>query len=179
VKVAVYLRVSRIEQTTDNQLPALQVYARSRGYEIIQVYRESESAWRDGHQAELSRLMRDARRGRFQIVLCWALDRLSRLGATAILDLVNTFRRYNVRVISLQESWTEAPGELGEVLFAIAGWTARMESQRRSERTKAGLARLKAKGKKLGRPPGAVDKKKRQKRVARIHAQYFTPDGVW
>lgn len=179
MKVAAYLRVSSIEQTTDNQLPALEAYAQSRGYEIIQVYRESESAWRDGHQAELSRLMRDARRGRFQIVLCWALDRLSRLGAAAILDLVNTFRRYGVRVISLQESWTEAPGELGEVLFAIAGWTARMESQRRSERTKAGLARLKAKGKKLGRPPGAVDKKKRQKRVARIHAQYFTPDGEW
>jgi DNA invertase Pin-like site-specific DNA recombinase len=40
-----------------------------------------------------------------------------------------------------------------------------MESQRRSERTKAGLARVKAKGRKLGRPRGSKDKKKRRRRV--------------
>ena len=57
-------------------------------------------------------------------------------------------------MLSYQESWTEAPGELGELLFAIAGWVARMESQRKSERTKAGLARLVVQGKKLGRPKG-------------------------
>ena len=63
-----------------------------------------------------------------------------------------------------QESWTEAPGELGELLFAIAGWVAKMESQRRSERTKAGLAKLKSQGKTLGRPPGSQDKKERKRR---------------
>jgi DNA invertase Pin-like site-specific DNA recombinase len=47
-------------------------------------------------------------------------------------------------------AWTEDPGELGELLFAIAGWVARMESQRRSERTKTGLARARAHGKILG-----------------------------
>jgi DNA invertase Pin-like site-specific DNA recombinase len=56
------------------------------------------------------------------------------------------------------------PGEIGEILYAIAGWVARMESQRRSERTKAGLARVKVQGKSLGRPQGAKDKKKRKVR---------------
>ncbi len=61
-----------------------------------------------------------------------------------------------------QESWTEAPGELAELLFTLTGWVARMESQRRSERTRAGLARVKAQGKRLGRPPGSKDKRKRR-----------------
>ena len=69
-----------------------------------------------------------------------------------------------MKVISYQESWTEAPGELGELLYALAGWVARMESQRRSERTKAGLARVVAQGKKLGRPKGSKDKRKRRRR---------------
>ena len=94
----------------------------------------------------------------------WSLDRLSREGSAAILNLVNAFQVYGVRVISYQESWTEAPGEIGEILYAIAGWVARMESQRRSERTRAGLVRVKAQGKRLGRPPGSKDKRKRRRR---------------
>ncbi|MBM4462182.1 MAG: recombinase family protein [Chloroflexi bacterium] len=54
----------------------------------------------------------------------------------------------------------EAPGELAELLYALTGWVARMESQRRSERTKAGLARAVAQGKKLGQPIGAKDRKR-------------------
>ena len=69
----------------------------------------------------------------------WALDRLSREGAAAILNLIDAFKVYGVRVISYQEAWTEAPGQIGEILYAITGWVARMESQRRSERTKAGI----------------------------------------
>ena len=166
MKAALYLRVSSIEQTTENQLPALQAYAESRGYEIVEVYRERESAWKVGHQKELARLLNDCRNGRhrFALVLVWALDRLSREGAAAILNLVNRFKTYGVRVISYQESWTEAPGEIGEILYAIAGWVARMESERRSERTKAGLARAISQGKKLGRPKGSKDKVKRKLR---------------
>ena len=164
MRVAAYLRVSSSEQNTDNQLPALEAYARSRGYEIIEVYRESESAWRDGHQRELSQLLHDCRSGRrrYDLVLVWALDRLSREGAAAILNMVNAFKSYGVRIVSYSEPWTEAPGEIGEILYAIAGWVARMESQRRSDRTKAGLERLRKNGKKLGRPPGAKDKRRRK-----------------
>ncbi len=68
-----------------------------------------------------------------------------------------------MKVLSYQEGWTEAPGELGELLFAIAGWVARIESQRRSERTKAGLARALVSGKKLGRCQGSKDSGKRKR----------------
>jgi DNA invertase Pin-like site-specific DNA recombinase len=52
---------------------------------------------------------------------------------------------------------------LAEVLYAIAGWIARMESQRRSERTKTGMARARVQGKILGRPKGSKDKKRKNK----------------
>ena len=165
-KVALYLRVSTEEQTVANQLPPLEAFARSRGWEITEIYQESESAWKVGHQRGLSRLLADCRSGKrkFDILLVWALDRLSREGAAAILNLINSFKSYGVRVISYQEPWTEAPGEIGEILYAIAGWVARMESQRRSERTLAGLDRARREGKKLGRPKGAKDKKRRETR---------------
>jgi len=162
MKVVIYARVSTDEQSADNQVEQLKAWAASRGWIIVAIYVETESAWKAGHQRELARLKADAARRKFDAVLVWALDRLSREGALAILQLVNTFKVCGVKVLSYQESWTEVPGELAEILFAIAGWVARMESERRSERTKAGLARVKAKGKNLGRPLGAKDRRKRK-----------------
>lgn len=164
-RAAIYSRVSTEEQTTANQVDVLSAWAKQREFILMEIYQEQESAWRSGHQRELSRLIDDARRRKFDTVLIWALDRLSREGPLAILTLVNRLKICGVRVISYQESWTEAPGELGELLYALSGWVARMESQRRSERTKAGLARLLAQGKRLGRPPGSKDRKKRKRRL--------------
>ena len=169
MKVCIYSRVSTGQQDTTNQSVTLSEWAKQRGFEVVKVYEEEESAWKSGHQRQLARLLDDARRRRFVIVLVWSLDRLSREGALAILSLVHKLTIYGVTVISYQESWTEAPGELAELLYALTGWVARMESQRRSERTKAGLARVKAQGKRLGRPPGSKDKRLRRRR------QTFTP----
>ena len=163
MKAALYLRVSTTEQDTANQLSALEDYGKRRGFEIVQVYSENETAWKAGHQAELAKLFEDARKGKFEVVLVWALDRLSREGALAILSLVDKLKRYGAKVISYQESWTEAPGDLADILYAITGWVARMESQRRSERTKAGLERARREGKPIGKR--GPDKKKRKKRV--------------
>jgi len=152
MKAVIYARVSTDEQTEQNQVDVLEKWAATRGFEVSEVYREQATAWKDGHQKELARLILDAQRGQFQYVMVWALDRLSREGALKILELVNKFNRWNVKILSYQEPWTEAPGELGEVLYALVGWVARMESQRRSERTKAGMDRAKAAGKHVGRP---------------------------
>jgi DNA invertase Pin-like site-specific DNA recombinase len=164
IKASIYVRVSTVTQDTANQLSVLTDWAKQRGFEVVEVYSEEESAWRNGHQRALANLIADAGKRRFQTVLVWALDRLSREGALAILSLVQKFSTCGVKVLSYQESWTEAPGELAELLYALTGWVARMESQRRSERTKAGLARVKAQGKRLGRPPGSKDKRKRKRR---------------
>lgn len=164
MKVGIYSRVSTGVQDTKNQSEVLIDWASQRGYEVVKIYTEEESAWRNGHQRELANMIVDARKRKFQAILVWALDRLSREGALAILSLVQKLSIYGVKVLSYQEAWTEAPGEMSELLYALTGWVARMESQRRSERTKAGLARVKAQGKHLGRPPGSKDQRKRKKR---------------
>ncbi|MCK4723095.1 MAG: recombinase family protein [Dehalococcoidia bacterium] len=164
MKVAIYCRVSTAEQDTANQLLALEKLAKDRGWEVVEVYQEEASAWKDGHQLELSRLLKDASRHRFEAVLVWALDRMTRQGVGSILQLVNTLRMYRVKVISYQDSWTQFPNEAMEELFyAVAGWAAKFESDRRSERIKAGVARRRAAGKPVGRPKGAKDKKPRKK----------------
>ena len=163
MKAVIYARVSTSQQDTTNQTEALLAWAGQRGFEVVKVYQEEDTAWKAGHQKQLAQLKVDASRRRFDAVLVWALDRLSREGALAILQFVNTLKAFGVKVISYQEAWTEAPGELAEVLYAIAGWVARMESQRRSERTKAGMARARAQGKILGRPMGSKDRRKRKK----------------
>ncbi|MFC1963721.1 recombinase family protein [Chloroflexota bacterium] len=167
-KAAVYCRVSTSEQNAKNQTMVLTQWAKQRGNDIVQVYEEADSAWKAGHQRALAQLLQDARKRKFDTVLVWALDRLSREGALAILTLVHRLGAYGVKVISYQESWTEVPGELAELLYALTGWVARMESHRRSERTKAGLARAIAQGKKIGRPLGSKDTRKRRRRSPRL-----------
>ena len=66
-------------------------------------------------------------------------------------------------MVSFQEPWTEVDGPLNEVLYSLVAWMAQYESQRRSERTKAGLERAIKAGKRLGRPAGSKDKRKRRR----------------
>ncbi len=166
---ALYVRVSTDDQNSDNQLIALTRWLDSRGLSIAAVYQEKESAWKAGHQTELARLRSDSKkRGRpFDYVAVWALDRLSRLGALQSLLAVKDFNDAGVSVLSYQEQWLDTLGGFRDVMIALLGWIAKSESDRRSERTKAGLARLAAGGKKLGRPNGSTDKKKRKRRKSR------------
>lgn len=164
MKVAAYLRVSTSEQTTGNQLPAIKVWCDSREHDLVEVYTENESAWRIGHQRELSRLLTDLRSGRrkYGILLVWSLDRLTRQGIGAIFQLIDSFKRYGCQVVSISEPWTEQTGPMADLLYAVVAWVAKFESDRRSERVKAGLARAKEAGQVLGRPVGSKDKKPRR-----------------
>jgi putative DNA-invertase from lambdoid prophage Rac len=171
MRTALYLRVSTKEQHTDNQLQPLEQFCKSRGFEIVKVYAENESAWRMGHQAELARLLHAAETKHFDVVVVWALDRLTRSGTMAILQIINRLHQYGVRVISCQESFTERSFDETEPLYSMMAWVARMESQRRSERTRAGLERARAEGK--GRR--GIDKKPRKKRIQK-RPVVFTPE---
>ena len=149
-RCGLWLRVSTSEQDVSNQEPELLALVQRRGFEVAKVYRlEGESAYcgSTGYRRQLDSMLADARRGEFQVLACWSLDRLSREGALATLGLRDQLGRAAVSVVSVQESWTEVgSAELRELLVAIVGWVARMESQRRSERTKAGLERARGQG---------------------------------
>ena len=70
-----------------------------------------------------------------------------------------------VQVWSNREPWTEAGGASLDLLLAIVGWVATMESNRRSERTKSGLRRAVSQGKRLGRPKGSKARRKCSRRT--------------
>lgn len=165
MKVALYLRVSTSEQTTENQLPILEKWVADKGYDLAEVYSENESAWRSGHQHELARLLDDLRSGkrRYDVLLVWSLDRLTREGIGAIFHLVESLRRHGCQVVSYSESWTEQSGPMADLLYAVVGWIAKFESDRKSQRVKAGIERARREGKQLGRPKGKKDKKPRRK----------------
>jgi DNA invertase Pin-like site-specific DNA recombinase len=166
MNIAAYLRVSTAEQNADNQLPAILDYCKAHWWPEPEMYAENESAWRSGHQHELARLLKDIRNGRrYDIVLIWALDRLSRGGIGPVLQLVDTIEAYGAHVISIQETWTSpASGPMREMFIAMAAWAAKFESDRKSINTKAGLARARAAGVTLGRPVGKKDSKQRRKK---------------
>jgi DNA invertase Pin-like site-specific DNA recombinase len=178
VRSVFYLRVSTKEQDYKNQLKPLQDFASGRKWENVRVYAESESAWKHGQQHELDALRAAARFGEFDILLIWALDRLTRGGPAAILNLVAEFKRYGVKIVSYQESWTETlDAETLPLFLAIAGWLAEMESKRRSERILAAAERTKelgvtAKGKKWGRPPGRKDGENVKRKLSGYHRRW-------
>lgn len=165
MKVAVYLRVSTNEQTTDNQIPDVERFLADNHMTDIVYFRENDSAWKDGHQAELRRFMEPLRRGfvKYDALVVWSLDRLTRGGALPTLQIVHSLKGYGCRVLSVREPWLNVDGPLADVLYAIVGWIAKMESDRKSERVKAGHERARKEGKHLGRPMGKKDSTPRRK----------------
>ncbi len=162
-RAAVWARVSTAEQETDNQLDALRQFAQNRGFEIAKEYVLEESAWNGKHRLQLNAALRDARAGGFTVLLVWALDRLSREGIEPTLATVRQFREAGCRVLSMQEAWTDGPPEMQDLLTSFFAWMAQQESNRRSERVKAGLARRRSEGKPVGRQQGAKDRRQRKR----------------
>ena len=165
-KVAAYLRVSTEEQSVDNQLPEIKSWCESHGYELTEVYAENESGCKQGHQKELSRLLKDLRTGkrRYDFLVVWSLDRLTREGIAKIFYLMNTFKTCGCQGVSIKEPWTETSGIMTDLLFAVSAWVAEFESSRRSERVQAGIKRkVEKEGYKPGRQKDAKDRKKRNR----------------
>ena len=97
-KCAIWARVSTDEQDTGNQLADLRKWAARRGFEITAEYvLEGESAWNGKHREQLRQALTDARLGKFEVMLVWALDRLSREGVEATLGLLRQFREQRHR----------------------------------------------------------------------------------
>jgi DNA invertase Pin-like site-specific DNA recombinase len=164
---AIWARVSTEEQEAGNQVAELRQWAEHRGLEITAEYiLEGTSAWNGKHREQLSAALADARARKFDVMLVWALDRLSREGIEPTLSIMRRFSAQGVAVWSLKESWTETSDpQVRELITAIMAWVAEMESRRRSERTKAGLARKMREDPdfKPGRQKGAKDRKPRKR----------------
>ena len=164
-KVAVYARVSKNDESQDphNQLTPLRDYANALGCDVVDEYIDLASGGSSDREHFL-RMLGDADKHKFDLVLVWALDRFSREGISNTLGYMERLRRNGVAIKSLQESWLDTRDEgLGQLLLAIFAWVAQQERRRITERTVAGLQRARLEGRRLGRPPGSKDKKERRR----------------
>lgn len=153
IRIALYARVSTNggKQDTENQLVELRKWAERCGGEIVCEYIDEASGSR-GDRKALLEMLSDAHKRKFDTLVIWSLDRLSREGIAKMTRYLDQLKSYGVRVVSLQESWLDTSGPIADLLVAIFGWVAQQERLRIGERVKAGLARVKLQGKKLGRP---------------------------
>jgi len=163
MKVAIYARVSTDEQTLDNQIAMLTKWAADRGWELGDIYCDTGSAFQHTDQRELKLLLAACDKGRYQQVLVYDLSRLTRKGPLEMMLLLKQFADKGAPVFSYLDSAINLPSEFQPVLVAFYGVMARIFSTQLSERTKAGMARAKAAGKHVGRPPGSKDGKRRKK----------------
>lgn len=165
---ALWVRVSTLLQDETNQLPQMQEFAVHHGHQVKLTYRLNDvSAFKGKHREVLATALEDAYRGRYKVLIVWAIDRICREGIEEFLKLAREFRERGVTLVSIQEPWLNGSDATSELLSAIAAWMAKQESVRHSERIKAGLAARRAKGLPVGgRQPGAVDRKPRKRRVS-------------
>jgi len=159
-RIAIYARVSTTDQSTESQLLDLRRYTRERGWNIFKEYvDEGISGTKDSRPA-LNELMNDAKKRRFDVVLCWRFDRFARSTKHLILAL-EEFKNLGVDFVSYQEN-IDTSSPLGSAIFTIISAVAQLERDIIAERVKAGLRRAKENGKKLGRPKATVDTQKIQ-----------------
>lgn len=157
-KTAIYARVSKDDgsQTTENQLLELRRFAESQNWTVYREYTDRESGSKSDRE-QFQVMLKDASKHKFDVLLVWASDRLTREGAYETMHYLKTLDGYGVRFRSYTESFLDTTGPVRDLLIAIAGWLAQQEREKIRIRTLAGQARARAQGKVIGRPKVAVD----------------------
>jgi DNA invertase Pin-like site-specific DNA recombinase len=157
MRCAIYARVSTTNhgQDTGLQTRELQEYCERRGWQIAGEYVDQGISGTKEKRPELDRLMADAHKRRFDVVVVWRFDRFAR-STSHLLRALETFQALGVHFVSLTES-VDTSTPVGKMVFTILGSVAEMERQMIVERVRAGLRNARAKGKTLGRPRMSVD----------------------
>lgn len=157
MRCVIYSRVSTEEQTTDNQLHQLREYADRQGWNIIEEIQDVASGGKSAEERQgLKKVFTMARQRKFDVLLFWSLDRFSREGSRKTLEYLTKLDDYRVKWHSYTEEYISSLGIFSDAIISLMACLAKQERIRISERTKAGLARVKAKGKVLGRPTDVI-----------------------
>jgi DNA invertase Pin-like site-specific DNA recombinase len=151
-RAALYLRVSTDGQTVDNQRLALEAVCDQRGWEVVEVYADNGVSGAKGRNQRpgLDALLKDASRGRFNVVLAWALDRLGR----SLMDLLDTLSELDAVCVALvlHQQAIDTTTPAGRMFFQVTGAFAEFERGMIRSRVMAGLERARSRGVRLGRP---------------------------
>ena len=154
-RAALYLRVSTADQHPETQLYDLRQLAAQRGFEVVKEYTDRISGAK-ARRPGLDEMLRDARRGRFEVVMVWAFDRIAR-SVTHFLQVLDELNHLEVEFISFREQ-IDTGGPLGRAVVIIVGAIAELERSLIVERVRAGMRRAQLEGRKLGRPALELDR---------------------
>ena len=154
-RAVLYMRVSSLDQHPETQLYDLRQMAAQRGYEVVQEYTDRISGAK-ARRPGLDQMMADARRGKFDVVLIWASDRLAR-SVRHFLEVLDELNRLNIEFVSFREQ-IDSGGPLGRAIVVIIGAIAELERNLIIERARAGMRRARLEGTHIGRNPLAVDR---------------------
>ena len=154
-RAVLYMRVSTVDQHPETQLHDLRQMAAQRGYQIVAEVTDKISGVK-ARRPGLDSLMRDARRGRFDVVLVWASDRIAR-STRHFLEVLDELNRLNIEFVSFRES-IDTGGPLGRAIVIIIGAIAELERNLIIERVRAGMRRAKMEGRHIGRRPLDLDR---------------------
>lgn len=158
-KCAIYARVSTINgQSPEMQLAEMREYASRRGWDVFSEYVDRGVSGATQSRPELNRLMADACRRRFDLLLCWKVDRFGR-SLKHLVDSIADLDSYGVAFVSLRDN-LDLSTPSGRLMMQIVGAMAEFERSLIQERVISGLRNAKLKGKRLGRPPLRVLKPK-------------------
>jgi len=154
--VALYLRVSTSEQTTDNQRMELNRAAKRRGWRVVEVYEDHgiSGAKARNKRPAFSKMLQDATHRRFDVIAAWSVDRLGR-SLQDLVTFLNEIKELDLDLYLHQQA-LDTGTPVGRAMFNMCGVFAEFERAMIQERVKAGLSRARAQGKRLGRPPHGV-----------------------
>jgi len=168
MKTAIYARVSTKKQETDNQLQQLREFATKQGWEIVTEYVDVVSGSGKKERPRFLAMMQDASQHKFDLLLFWSLDRLSREGIVKTLGYLQQFKSWNVGWRSYTQPFLDTGNAMvTDIVLSVLAAVAQQERLTISERTLAGLRRARKAGKVLGRPAADVDMAKVERRRAK------------
>src|SRR3954453_14508968 len=154
-RCALYLRVSTLDQHPETQLYDLRGLAAQRGFEIVNEYTDRISGAK-AKRPGLDQLLADANRGKFDVVLCWAFDRIAR-SVRHFLEVLDELNHLNIEFVSFREN-LDTGGPLGRAVVIIIGAIAELERNLIIERVRAGMRRARLEGRHIGRRPLDIDR---------------------
>jgi DNA invertase Pin-like site-specific DNA recombinase len=149
-RAAIYARVSTGEQTPENQLRVLREVADRAGWAVAAEYVETASG-ATAKRAGLERMLADATRRKFDTLLCWDVSRLGR-SLRDLVDIFETLRALKIDLV-IQQQGIDTQTPAGIAMMQMSGVFAQFERSMIVERTKAGMARARARGAQIGRAP--------------------------
>lgn len=159
--VAIYARVSTLNQNPQTQLVPLREHAKRNELEVFKEYIDEGVSGSKSSRPHLDLMLKDMREGKFEAIFIYKLDRLGR-SLKHLIDLIGEFKNRKVRLISVSDNLDTAnDGPMSTAFWQLLGVFAEFERELIRERVKSGLDRARAEGKILGRRKGSKDKRKR------------------